>query len=338
MTQLQTIIQKIKDILGVELSYYLEGAQTGNTPVCEKPFEGVVNDGTNTFFRFTFQGVSYVGVLQGVGREVENYATLLPVYLESSIDRETQLSKTEYLKRILRGECSSMGAYKYAEKFSVTAIPCFAMVLHIPAMLQEAMEIIKQYDGNSLDVAIDMGANTCALVKFGSQKEDEDVSPVAYAEVLAQSLQEELAIDVKIGIGPIVRDVKEIANSYTRAENTLRYADVFGIKGNVHSHQAFTLLKILEDISGVKLETYAAEYINAEFKEILQDEEMLETAEEFLRNSLNVSETSRNLYLHRNTLLYRLDKIEKATGLNIRCFSDALSFYVLTAIYRLLGR
>ena len=64
----------------------------------------------------------------------------------------------------------------------------------------------------------------------------------------------------------------------------------------------------------------------------------LTTAEEFLRSSLNVSETSRSLYMHRNTLLYRLDKIEKATGLNIRSFSDALSFYLLTAIYRLLGK
>ncbi len=338
MTELQACIQKIKETLGVDVSYYLEGAQAGNTPVCEKPFEGVTSDGTNTFFRFTFQGVGYVGVIESVGREAENYATLLPVYIESSVDREAQLSKTEYLKRILRGECSSMGAYKYAEKFSVAGVPCFAIVLHIPSMMQEAMEIIKQYDGNSLDVAIDVDESTCALIKFVPHKDEEDVSNVAYAEVLAQSLQEELAIDVKIGIGPIVRNVKEIANSYARAENTLRYADIFNIKGNVHSYQAFTLLKILEDVSGAKLEAYAAEYIDADFREVLQDNEILETAEEFLRNSLNVSETSRNLYLHRNTLLYRLDKIEKATGLNIRSFSDALSFYVLTAIYRLLGR
>ena len=62
------------------------------------------------------------------------------------------------------------------------------------------------------------------------------------------------------------------------------------------------------------------------------------TAEAFLQSSLNVSETSRNLYMHRNTLLYRLDKIEKATGLNIRLFSDAVSFRVLTVLYKLLKR
>ena len=74
------------------------------------------------------------------------------------------------------------------------------------------------------------------------------------------------------------------------------------------------------------------------FKEIFEDEEMLETAEAFLQSSLNISETSRNLYMHRNTLLYRLDKIEKATGLNIRLFSDAVSFRVLSILYKLLKK
>ncbi|MGN0822616.1 MAG: PucR family transcriptional regulator, partial [Candidatus Gallimonas sp.] len=63
---------------------------------------------------------------------------------------------------------------------------------------------------------------------------------------------------------------------------------------------------------------------------------MLGTAEEFLENSLNVSETSRNLYMHRNTLTYRLDKIERITGLNIRKFSDAVSFRVISILYKLI--
>ena len=98
------------------------------------------------------------------------------------------------------------------------------------------------------------------------------------------------------------------------------------------------LIKMLEDIPESKLAEYLTDLTDENFKEIFEDEEMLNTAEEFLRSSLNVSETSRNLYMHRNTLLYRLDKIEKATGLNIRSFSDAVSFRVLTVIHRLLGK
>ena len=86
------------------------------------------------------------------------------------------------------------------------------------------------------------------------------------------------------------------------------------------------------------MEEYRAELMDASAAEVFEDEEMLNTAEEFLLSSLNVSETSRNLYMHRNTLLYRLDKIEKATGLNIRLFSDAVSFRVLSVLYQLLKK
>ena len=62
---------------------------------------------------------------------------------------------------------------------------------------------------------------------------------------------------------------------------------------------------------------------------------MVNTAEEFLENSLNVSETSRKLYMHRNTLMYRLDKIERVTGLNLRKFSDAVTFRLITILNKL---
>ena len=67
----------------------------------------------------------------------------------------------------------------------------------------------------------------------------------------------------------------------------------------------------------------------------MDDHELMNTAEEFLKNSLNISETSRSMYMHRNTLIYRLDKIEKATGLNLRHFNDAVAFRLLTVLNKL---
>ena len=74
-----------------------------------------------------------------------------------------------------------------------------------------------------------------------------------------------------------------------------------------------------------------------EAKSMFADAEMVTTAEEFLNTSLNVSETSRNLYMHRNTLMYRLDKIERATGLDIRKFQDAMTFKLIMILHKLLG-
>ena len=76
---------------------------------------------------------------------------------------------------------------------------------------------------------------------------------------------------------------------------------------------------------------------NDDSNSVFDDEEMINTAEEFLENSLNVSETARNLFMHRNTLIYRLDKIEKETGLNIRNFSDAVTFRLITILHKVIG-
>ncbi len=145
-------------------------------------------------------------------------------------------------------------------------------------------------------------------------------------------------MDVLVGVGPTVRSLKDISASYSQADNTLRYADVFEIPGQVHSYREVILVKMIEDIPEMRLAQYLSEITDEHCNEVFEDEEMLGTAEAFLQSSLNVSETSRNLYMHRNTLLYRLDKIEKATGLNIRQFSDAVSFRVLTVLYRLLKK
>ena len=147
-----------------------------------------------------------------------------------------------------------------------------------------------------------------------------------------------MGIDVTVGVGSTVKGLKDVAVSYAQAAGALRYAGVFSSKGNVHSYKEYMLVKMLEDVPESKLAEYLAEMTDESAKEIFEDEEMVNTAEEFLRNSLNVSETSRNLYMHKNTLLYRLDKIEKATGLNIRQFPDAVSFRVLTVLYKLLER
>ncbi len=338
MFEIERIVKEISKIEGLEFFYYPENTKPKDLPVCDRQFEGVTDDGEYTYFRFLYRGVGYIGGLKGVDEAKRNYAILLPSYIESFADRETELSKTEHLKRILLGESSSMGIYKYTTKFSVKGAPCFAIVLRVPRLMQEALAVLEQYGGNSLDTAVEMNENTCVLVKFVEEGQGEYRSSVDYAEFLTQSLEEELGLEVLAGVGATVRELKDISSSYAQAENALRYADVFNIAGKVHSYREFLLVKMLEDIPESKLARYFAEITDEQSKEILEEEEMLSTAEAFLQSSLNVSETSRTLYMHRNTLLYRLDKIEKATGLNIRQFSDAVSFRVLTVLYKLLKK
>lgn len=338
MSELKRIATEINEKLHIKFSFYAENTKPAAQPVCDKQFEGITDDGAYTFFRFLYKNVGYVGCIQGAGETEYAYAAMLPSYIESFVEKEAELSKTEQLQRILRGEASSIGVYKYTTKYSVKDVACFAIVLRVPKLMNETLSLLEQYGGNSLDTAVQMGEDTCVLVRFIREEEYGYRSTVDYAEFLTQSIKEELGLDVLAGVGPIVKELKEIANSYNGAENALRYADVFEISGKVHTYREFILVRMLEDISPSKCAEYLSEITDEQFKEVFEDEEMLLTAETFLQSSLNVSETSRSLYMHRNTLLYRLDKIEKATGLNIRLFSDAVSFRVLTVLYKLLKK
>lgn len=338
MSELTKIVAEINGKLGVAFSCYKENVRPVEGPVCDKQFEGITDDGNYTFFRFLHRNVGYVGAIEGTDKTAYAYAAMLPAYIESFAEKESELSKTEYLKRILLGECSLNGVYKYMTKFSVKSAACFALAIRVRGRMDEVIALIEQYGGNSLDTVVKMDEKYCVLVKYLSAEENDYRSTVDYAEFLVQSLQEELGVEASVGVGRTVRELKDVAFSYEQASTALRYAEAFAEKGKVHSYREFMLVKILEGISESKLSEYLAELTDESAEEIFEDEEMLATAEEFLGSSLNVSETSRNLYMHRNTLLYRLDKIEKATGLNIRLFSDAVSFRVLTILHKLLGK
>ncbi|MBR2321713.1 MAG: helix-turn-helix domain-containing protein [Clostridia bacterium] len=338
MSELKKICAELAQKLGLNILFYAENTRIEGVPTCGQAFESVTDDGQYTYFCFLFKGIGYIGVLEGAGEVEKRYALLLPSYIENFTEREMELSKTAQLKRILLGESSSMAIYKYTTKYSVRDTACFVIALRVEKYMQEALAILEQYGGNSLDTALSMGEDTCVLVHFVGNDLEEYHSTVDYAEFLVQSLKEELGVDAQAGVGPIAKELKDVALSYLGAENALRYADVFNVSGSVHSYREFILVKMLESIPENKLTEYLMELSDEHVKEIFEDEEMLATAETFLQSSLNVSETSRIMYMHRNTLLYRLDKIEKATGLNIRAFPDAVSFRVLTILHKLLKK
>ena len=332
MKEIETIVSEASSKLGVKILFCKKQSELTETVMKKAEEEG------KTLFKFFFRGQSYVGALEGVGKTETNYALLLPPYIEAHGLTSGEISKTEFLKRILLGECPFSEIQKYMMKYAVKDTPCFVIALSTDKQTDEMLSLAAQYGGNSADTAVKLDAKHFALVKFVGEEENEYRSATDYADFLVQSLREELGVEVAAGVGSTVKTLKDIALSYSQAAGALRYAAAFSTGGGVHSYKEYMLVKMLEDVSESKLSEYHEELNDENAKEIFEDEEMLATAEEFLESSLNVSETSRKLYMHRNTLLYRLDKIEKATGLNIREFPDAVSFRVLTILYKLLKK
>lgn len=333
MKGIDGILTETSEKLGIKFAFCRKETE------CSEEFRKKYEESErHTVFRFFFRGEGYFCAIQGKGKTESNYAALLPSYVESFAVSSGDLPKSEFLKRIVLGECPLADVYKYMLKYAVKSSPCFVIALRGEKMPDDAMSLAMQYGGNAADTAIRLDEKNCVLVKFLGEEENEYSSATDYADFLAQSLKEELGVSVTVGVGGYVKSLKDISLSYEQAASALRYAEVFSGGGGVHSYKEYMLVKMLEDLPEGKLTEYLRDMTDEKAKEIFEDEEMLTTAEEFLQNSLNVSETSRKLYMHRNTLLYRLDKIEKASGLNIREFPEAVSFRVLTILYKLLKK
>lgn len=291
-----------------------------------------------SLFRFFYGGEAYLGGIEGTDKLAQSYALMLPAFIESRALSSAELSKTEYLKKILLGECSPSDIHKYMLKYAVKSAPCFVVALKLGGVTEDVLNLLVQYGGNNADTAIRLDHDHCVLVKFAGDENSEYRSATDFAEFLAQSLQEELGVEVQAGVGCVAKSLQDVALSYSQATGALRYAGAFSAGAGVHSYKEYMLIRMLEDVPENKLAQYFSELTDESSLEFFEDEEMLTTAEEFLHSSFNVSETSRKVYVHRNTLLYRIDKIEKATGLNIRQFPDALSLRVLIILYRLLKK
>lgn len=347
-SELSILINAIKEKTGIDITIYAESMKylVSTDPKAQavlpssRDFETVFADAAcnRTFFKIKYKNARLIGMIDGVGETEKNYAFLIMNLIESSSNRELQLSQSEYLKMILLGECNRPQVQKYMRKFNVPQMECYVLVISDKeSKSEEIINILNNFATNSLDIAVAMEEGVAVFLKFIDEAGDNEYQSAAeYAGFLQQSIYEETGTRVSIAVGGKVPSVAEANTSFQQAMTTLRVSTAMNSKGEVHTFKEFLLVKMLEDIPKFKLNEYLEILLDSDAKSVFSDPEMINTAEEFLENTLNASETSKKLYLHRNTLTYRLDKIERSTGLNIRRFSDAMTFRLITYLYKLL--
>lgn len=137
----------------------------------------------------------------------------------------------------------------------------------------------------------------------------------------------ELSVKCLIGIGSVSSQMKDIAKSFKEATTAIEVGAVFDTEKNIISFENLGIGRLIYQLPIPLCEMFMTEVFGENLPDTF-DEETLTTINKFFENNLNVSETSRQLYVHRNTLVYRLEKLEKSTGLDIRKFDDALTFKI----------
>ena len=136
-----------------------------------------------------------------------------------------------------------------------------------------------------------------------------------------------------IAYGTIVKELKEVSRSYKEARTALDVGKIFFDDRNIIAYSSLGIGRLIYQLPIPLCKMFIKEIFENKSPDDF-DTETLTTIDKFFENNLNVSETSRQLYIHRNTLVYRLDKLQKSTGLDLRVFEDAITFKIALMVVR----
>jgi carbohydrate diacid regulator len=187
------------------------------------------------------------------------------------------------------------------------------------------------------DFVISIDESSIALLREikmeNSSEPNEEIEKVA--NEIVDTVSAELYVKIMVGIGSVVNDIKDLSRSFKEAQFALEVGKVFDVEKNVVNYKNLGLGRIVYQLPTTLCEVFLQEVFSSGSLESL-DRESLTTIHSFFENNLNVSETSRRLFVHRNTLVYRLEKIKKLTGLDLREFEHAIIFKVALMVKKYL--
>ena len=225
-----------------------------------------------------------------------------------------------------------------------------ARELHFNAEISRAVFLIRIISANDIsaydviqnlfpdknkDFVFNITETDIVLVKeLKSTVDSKDLEKLARS--IADTLSSEFYTRVNVGIGTSVVGIKELARSFKEAQMALEVGKVFDTDKVIVSYDNLGIARLIYHLPTTLCETFLHEVFKVGSIESL-DHETLFTIQKFFENNLNVSETSRKLFVHRNTLVYRLEKIKKLTGLDLREFDHAIIFKIALMVKKYLS-
>ena len=159
------------------------------------------------------------------------------------------------------------------------------------------------------------------------EEDDSSESMMQIARTIVDMMNTEAMLNVKVAFGTMVSELKDVSKSYKEAKMALEVGKIFYVEQSVVSFATLGIGRLIYQLPPNLCRIFIQEIFGDGIPEEV-DDEMLITINKFFENSLNVSETSRQLFVHRNTLVYRIEKLQKCTGLDVRVFDDALTFKI----------
>lgn len=240
-----------------------------------------------------------------------------------------KMDRNRFIQNLLMDNLLLVDVYNQAKK------------MKIPAEMKRTVFLIEpKYEGDNLiletlkglyatgtkDFVTAVDEKNVILLK-GLDKTDSYADLERIAHTISDTLSMEAMVSVRVSYGTIVEELKDASKSYKEAKMALEVGRVFYSDKNILAYNELGIGRLIHQLPSSLCEMFLKEVFEGDVAELF-DEEELTTVLSFFDNNLNISETARKLYIHRNTLMYRLEKIQKKTGLDVRRFDDALTFKI----------
>lgn len=280
----------------------------------------------------------YIVFVEGEDKQAERLAAILSISLGSIKGLyDDKYDKASFIKNVILDNILPSDIYLKSKElhFSNDVMRIVMLIKFIGKNEIIPYQMVQNmFPDKNKDYVISVGESDIVLVK--EVKPNYDTRAI---EKIAQSISDtfgtEFYTKVSIGIGTAVESIKDLARSYKEAQVAIEVGKVFDTEKNIVSYENLGIGRLIYQLPTTLCEMFLSEVFKKGSIETL-DRETLLTIQCFFENNLNVSETSRKLFVHRNTLVYRLEKVRKLTGLDLREFDHAITFKVAMMVKKYL--
>ncbi len=340
---IQTCLDDLKAITRVDLGVYTtNGEDVASTTNMQKPDCAVIASFVESAADSQVIGnfhllkvkdeeeVVYILVSLGFGEDAYMIGRIAVVQVERLIVAyKEKFDRNNFFQNLLLDNLLLVDVYNRAKKLHIDInVPRVVYMIESRTDMDTAItELLKNmFTTQNGDYITSVDENNIILIKVVEQGTDhEDIMQIAHT--IVDMINTEIMINVKISFGTIVQELKDVSKSYKEAKMALNVGKIFYSESNISSYTTLGIGRLIYQLPVNLCKMFIEEIFGDHIPEEL-DEETLHTVNKFFENNLNVSETSRQLFLHRNTLVYRIEKLQKSIGLDIRTFDDALTFKI----------
>ena len=346
---LQTTIDGLKNITRIDICVMdTEGKALATTinnveeyedavmAFVESPADSQVLQGYQFFKVFDDHQLEYVILAKGDSDDVYMVGKLAAFQIQNLlVAYKERYDKDNFIKNLLLDNLLLVDIYNRAKKLHIeTSVNRVVFLIETKDEKDSnALETVKGlFAGKSRDFITQVDEKNIILVKELKEEEGyEDMEKTA--NVIRDMLNTEAMISVHVSFGTIVNEIKDVSRSYKEAKMALDVGKIFYSDQNVIAYSSLGIGRLIYQLPMPLCKMFIGEIFGENTPDDF-DDETIATINKFFENSLNVSETSRQLYIHRNTLVYRLDKLEKSTGLDLRVFDDAITFKIALMVVK----